>query len=201
MAAGLQSCVALVPRKSELACTEFALTVSQMEDPETRRRPERMLTMVVDAGYSDYLKSQYANYRARLQDLEQLTGFARQFESTEEFLAQLALLTNIEAEEDRPAGRDTEQLRLSTIHQAKGLEFQVVFVIMLCDGLFPSSRSLNSAETERGRTPVVPLRGRDAGQERIVFELSFNPDDRPRGWGGDAVQFQVFTRDTHRADG
>ena len=39
-------------------------------------------------------------------------------------------------------------MRLSTIHQAKGLEFAVVFVIMLCDGLFPSARSLETVEDE-----------------------------------------------------
>jgi DNA helicase-2/ATP-dependent DNA helicase PcrA len=74
--------------------------------------------------------------------------FARQYESLETFLAELALLTNVEAEQDRAASDDAEQLNLSTIHQAKGLEFKVVFVIMLCDGLFPSSRSLDSIESE-----------------------------------------------------
>jgi len=39
-------------------------------------------------------------------------------------------------------------MRLSTIHQAKGLEFKVVFVVMLCDGMFPSNRSLDSTEGE-----------------------------------------------------
>jgi DNA helicase-2/ATP-dependent DNA helicase PcrA len=52
----------------------------------------------------------------------------------------------VEAEED--PHDDVERLRLSTIHQAKGLEFDVVFVIMLCDGLFPSSRSAESADGE-----------------------------------------------------
>jgi len=66
----------------------------------------------------------------------------------EDFLTQLALLTNLEAEEEQPARDDDEQLRLSTIHQAKGLEFDVVFVIMLCDGLFPSARSLETLEGE-----------------------------------------------------
>jgi DNA helicase-2/ATP-dependent DNA helicase PcrA len=94
------------------------------------------------------LKESYANYRSRLDDLEQLAVFARQFEIVEDFLTQLALLTNLEAEDEQPADRDDEQLRLSTIHQAKGLEFDVVFVIMLCDGLFPSSRSLESEEGE-----------------------------------------------------
>src|SRR5208283_2228247 len=40
------------------------------------------------------------------------------------------------------------KIKLSTIHQAKGLEFDVVFIIMMCDGLFPSSRSMEDAEGE-----------------------------------------------------
>ena len=56
--------------------------------------------------------------------------------------------TSVEAQEERPAGTDDERLRLSTVHQAKGLEFDVVFVIMMCDGLFPSARSLKIREDE-----------------------------------------------------
>ena len=63
-------------------------------------------------------------------------------------MTQLALLTNVEAEDEQRADTDDEQLRLSTIHQAKGLEFDVVFIIMLCDGLFPSARSLETEEGE-----------------------------------------------------
>jgi len=75
--------------------------------------------------------------------------FARQFPTLEDFLTQLALLTNIEAQDEQPnPGKDDEELRLSTIHQAKGLEFDVVFVIMLCEGLFPSQRSLETLEGE-----------------------------------------------------
>ena len=107
-----------------------------------------MLRLVIDAGYDDYLKENFANYRNRLEDLEQLAVFAYQFNSTEDFLTQLALLTNVEAEDDQAAKDDAEKIKLSTIHQAKGLEFDVVFTIMLCDGLFPSSRSMESAEGE-----------------------------------------------------
>ncbi|PYJ05976.1 MAG: DNA helicase UvrD, partial [Verrucomicrobia bacterium] len=90
----------------------------------------------------------YANYRSRREDLDQLAVFARQFPTIEDFLTQLALLTNLEAEEEQPARDDDERLRLSTVHQAKGLEFDVVFVIMLCDGLFPSARSLETPDGE-----------------------------------------------------
>src|SRR5258705_13316123 len=57
------------------------------------------------------------------------------------------LLTNLEAEAEQTTN-DTEQIRLSTIHQAKGLEFDVVFLIMLCDGMFPSARSLDTMDGE-----------------------------------------------------
>jgi DNA helicase-2/ATP-dependent DNA helicase PcrA len=79
--------------------------------------------------------------------LQQLAVFANQFKTIEDFLSQLALLTNVDTEEDRPVERDDE-LRLSTIHQAKGLEFDVVFVIMLCEGLFPSARSMETPDGE-----------------------------------------------------
>jgi DNA helicase-2/ATP-dependent DNA helicase PcrA len=54
----------------------------------------------------------------------------------------------LDTESKRNTLSDPEQIRLSTIHQAKGLEFEVVFVMMLCDGLFPSSRAIESPEGE-----------------------------------------------------
>ncbi len=148
LAAALHSCAASVPKKAAAAWDQFTATVAQLEAEPVRGQTAEMIRLVLEAGYEEYLQDNYANYRARLEDVEQLGQFARQFQTVEEFLAQMALLTNLEADEDRPAGNDTEQIRLSTIHQAKGLEFKVVFVIMLCDGLFPSVRSLKSQEGE-----------------------------------------------------
>jgi len=148
IATALQKCGKSIPKKATLAWAQFATTVSQLEDAELRRKAAKMISLVIEAGYEDYLKETYANYRTRLDDLKQLAIFSQQFESVAEFLAQMALLTNVEAEEDQQSSNgDDEKIRLSTIHQAKGLEFDVVFSIMLCDGLFPSARS---AETEEG---------------------------------------------------
>ncbi len=148
LAATLQACAKSVPAKAATAWAQFVATISQLEDQTVRQSAAKMLRLVIDAGYDDYLKENFANYRNRLEDLEQLAIFAYQFNSVEDFLTQLALLTNVEAENDQAANRDTEQIKLSTIHQAKGLEFDAVFVIMLCDGLFPSERSLNSDDSE-----------------------------------------------------
>jgi hypothetical protein len=67
--------------------------------------------LVLEAGYEDYVKENYTHYRSRLEDLQQLAAFAMQFEALEDFLSQLALMTNVEAEEDRPAPAEDEQVR------------------------------------------------------------------------------------------
>ncbi len=148
IATALQKCSKSIGVKSGSAWAQFVATISQLEDETVRKSAARMLRLVIDAGYDDYLKENFANYRNRLEDLEQLAVFAFQFNSTEDFLTQLALLTNVEAEDDQAAKDDAEKIKLSTIHQAKGLEFDVVFTIMLCDGLFPSARSMESGEGE-----------------------------------------------------
>jgi DNA helicase II / ATP-dependent DNA helicase PcrA len=147
--AAVQRCAAVAPKKALVAWAELAIVLAQLEESTVRGKPGPMIRLVLEASYEGYVKEQYSNYRSRLEDLEQLSVFARQFATTEELLSQLALLTNLEADEDRPGrSTDTEQLKLSTIHQAKGLEFAAVFVIMLCDGLFPSARSLETGEGE-----------------------------------------------------
>lgn len=144
LATRLQGCAKSVPPKAATAWAQFTATIAQLEAPDTRRSASRMLKLVVQAGYDDYLRANYDNHERRLEEIEELGDFAGQFVNVEDFLTQLALLTNVEAEQD--PGDTTERLRLSTIHQAKGLEFEVVFVIMLCEGLFPSSRSVDDPD-------------------------------------------------------
>jgi len=148
IAIALQDSIARVPKKSVLNWAQFTATISQLENESVRKSAAKMLRLVIDAGYDDYLKETYDNYERRIEELQQLAEFAFQFGSVEEFLTQLALLTNVEAEDDQDSKSDAEKIRLSTIHQAKGLEFEVVFVIMLCDGMFPSARSMDSTDGE-----------------------------------------------------
>ncbi len=84
-----------------------------------------------------------------------------------------------------PPTRDDEQLRLSTIHQAKGLEFDVVFVIMLCDGLFPSARSL---ETEEGEEEERRLLYVAITRARNELYLSYPLIRATPGASGDMMQ-------------
>jgi DNA helicase-2/ATP-dependent DNA helicase PcrA len=187
VAVALQSCAASVPKKAALAWAELATSVSQLEAQEVRDQPAVLIQMILESGYEDYLQESYANYRARREDLEQLAAFARNFAGTGEFLTQLSLLSSLEAEEATPAVRDEEQVRLSTIHQAKGLEFDVVFVIMLCDGLFPSARSL---ETEKDEEEERRLFYVAITRARNELYLSYPLVRITPGRGGDMMQKQ-----------
>jgi DNA helicase-2/ATP-dependent DNA helicase PcrA len=138
-----------VPKKAAVAWAQFTATIAQCESPERRGQPGRLIRWVLEADYEDYLRKTYENARNRLEDLTQLAAYADSFEDTSLFLSELALQSNLEAEQSQPReGEEEDQLRLSTVHQAKGLEFRAVFIIMLCDGLFPSGRSAETADGE-----------------------------------------------------
>jgi DNA helicase-2/ATP-dependent DNA helicase PcrA len=80
-------------------------------------------------------------------------------------------------------------VRLSTIHQAKGLEFDVVFVIMLCDGMFPSGRSMDfpeGEEEERRLFYVAVTRARN--------ELYLSYPMVRKGFSGDGFELQRPSR-------
>jgi DNA helicase-2/ATP-dependent DNA helicase PcrA len=189
IATALQGCAKSVPKKAATAWAQFVATISQLEAPDIRNSAAKMIKLVIDAGYDDYLMENYDNHDNRLDDLEQLAVFARQFANIEEFLTQLALLTNVEAEDDKPKDRDEETVKLSTIHQAKGLEFDVVFVIMLCDGLFPSARSLDipEAEEEERRLFYVAV-------TRARNELYLSYPLIRKGFSGDGFELQQPSR-------
>ena len=122
-----------------------------------------MIHSVIEAIYDDYAKAEFPNYEARREDLKTLANFAKQYTSPGDFLDQLALLTNLDHE--ATANEDeTEMATLSSVHQAKGLEWKIVFVIWMTDGMFPSSRSLeneDAIEEERRLFYVAVTRAKD----------------------------------------
>jgi DNA helicase-2/ATP-dependent DNA helicase PcrA len=185
LAPALRACARSIPKKAAAAWTQFAATLEQLESGDVRDNATQMIGLVIDAGYEDYLEANYDNHHSRLDDLEQLASFGRQFPSLEGFLTQLALLTSIEAEDDKPAREDEEKLRLSTVHQAKGLEFDVVFIIMLCDGLFPSARS---AETPAGEEEERRLMYVAITRARNELYLTYPLVRALRGSEGDFIQ-------------
>ena len=115
----------------------------------------------------EHLKSKYDNWQERIEDLNQLSLYAQNFPTIRKFLENLSLnLSNLESKTVKSAEQTEEEnpLVLSTVHRAKGLEWRVVFIPMLCEGSFPSSRSIGdpeSFEEERRVFYVAITRAKD----------------------------------------
>jgi DNA helicase-2/ATP-dependent DNA helicase PcrA len=153
-----------VTAKSKKSWEQLAHTLDEIAPGGQANPPSEMITSVVEAIYDDYAKANFTNYELRREDLNQLAAFARQFKDAEEFLSQLALISNVDAEAAPNQTADQEAVNLSSVHQAKGLEYHTVFVIWLTDGMFPSSRSLetrDAIEEERRLFYVAITRARD----------------------------------------
>jgi DNA helicase-2/ATP-dependent DNA helicase PcrA len=152
------------PAKSKKAWEQLTHTLDEIAPAGQANMPSEMITSVVEAIYDDYAKANFTNYELRREDLNQLAIFARQFKDVHEFLSQLALISNVDAEAAPTQISDKEAVNLSSVHQAKGLEFHTVFVIWLTDGMFPSNRSLDTGdalEEERRLFYVAITRARD----------------------------------------
>ena len=135
-----------VPAKAQKSWTQLVHTLAELSPGGTPIGPSAMIESVLFAVYDEYMKSKFSNYEARREDLNTLEGFAGQFESAEEFLSQLALLGSVETADAFGGEGESEKITLSTIHQAKGLEWKVVFLVWLTEGMFPSSRSTETPE-------------------------------------------------------
>jgi DNA helicase-2/ATP-dependent DNA helicase PcrA len=153
-----------VSAKSKKHWTQLAHTLDEIAPGGQPNPPSEMIMSVVEAIYDDYAKVNFTNYELRREDLNQLAAFSQQFKDVNEFLSQLALISNVDAEAAANQTGDKEAVNLSTVHQAKGLEFHTVFVIWLTDGMFPSSRSLDTREAleeERRLFYVAITRAKD----------------------------------------
>jgi DNA helicase-2/ATP-dependent DNA helicase PcrA len=153
-----------VAPKSQKSWEQLGHTLDEIAPNWQPVAPATMIHSILEAIYDDYLQSKYANYEQRRDDLLTLENFARTFQDPVEFLSQLSLMATgssetIAAEED-----DSEKVTLSTVHQAKGLEWRAVFIIWMTDGMFPSGRSLESVEAveeERRLFYVALTRAKD----------------------------------------
>lgn len=103
--------------------------------------PGALLRAVIGSSYKDYLEAEYPDAEDRLADLEQMAQFAGRASDLAEFLSEVSL-TDAFGAPRKEAGINSKKIILSTIHQAKGLEWEAVFVIGLTEANFPNRRAM-----------------------------------------------------------
>lgn len=168
-----------VPPRVEAGWKDFSSMMRVMI--KHARLPAQMIRAINASSYQDYLEREYPNWKDRLEDLEQLALFAEGYEDLTPFLADISLYDEVVATRETYAKGDDERMVLSTIHQAKGLEWDTVFVMHLAEGSFPNHRALSEEEgmeEERRLFYVAVTRARKnlfltypmtAGHESLAF--------------------------------
>ena len=118
-----------------------------------------------ETGYLDALAAERTiEAQGRIENLEQLVEVAREFDGThaaeqdrlDVFLQETALRSDTDTRVD-----DGGMVTLMTLHNAKGLEYPIIFMIGMEEGVFPHSRSLDEGDAGGGAAPL--LRRHDAG--------------------------------------
>ena len=143
-----------------------------------------------ETGYTDALEAERTiEAQGRLENLEELVRVAREYDATAEeggslgeFLQQIALLADADSRQD-----DEGLVTLMTMHNAKGLEYPIVFMIGMEDGVFPHSRALDEGALEEERRLAY------VGITRAMRDLTLTYARRRNSFGG-AQSFGVRSR-------
>jgi DNA helicase-2/ATP-dependent DNA helicase PcrA len=176
-----------VPGKSVSHWEQLGHTLDELVTEEGFARPSEMIFSVLEGVYDEVMRESFDNYDNRRSDLEELMNYADRFDDILECLGQLSLMSAVDGD---PSGSkaelDKEQVILSSVHQAKGLEWKVVFVISLTDGMFPNGRVLDAddeymLEEERRLFYVAITRAKDE------LYLTY-PQINPKSYTGDVIQ-------------
>jgi DNA helicase II / ATP-dependent DNA helicase PcrA len=129
-------------RSAAASLASFRRTLDRLDRDPMRRNPSEAIRLIVEEGYAEYARSKFPNAQARLDDLEQLSQYALKYDSLADFMNEVALANPIAGEDVAVVGPEDERVILSSVHQAKGLEWRTVFVIWLSEGRFPSARAM-----------------------------------------------------------
>ncbi len=140
--------------------------------------PNLVIEAIMQNGYVDLLRESHTDASAREEDLIQFMNFSSSFSSLEDFLSELALLASVN-DETVETDENREHVVLSSIHQAKGLEWQIVMMIWCSEGMMPLARAVKEGgeEEERRLFYVAATRAKD--QLYLCYPLR----DYARGMG------------------
>ena len=130
-----------IARGADAALKPFRSLVGRLDAPSLRSSPAEAIRFVVESVYRDYARAKFPNGDARLDDLEQLAQFAQSYESLPGFLEEVTLFNELSGEDVAAGEASDDRVVLSSVHQAKGLEWNRVAVMWLSEGRFPSYRA------------------------------------------------------------
>ena len=141
--------MAAVPTKSKGFFAGFVADLRKIQAAKPQTNPSGAIAAILKSGYPATVKSRYERPENRLADIEQLGVLAAKYDNLERWIAELLLAGDVYGMDTLDADEESAgTLVLSTIHQAKGLEWSRVFVPRLIEDGFPSMRALAEPDGE-----------------------------------------------------
>lgn len=138
--------IKLLPSNKTTSLVPLLKTLENLRSQISMRKPSDIVEDVIEY-YRPILKDKYDDYNKREKDLDHFQYLSEQYSNLEDFISDTALEPpDASVEGMYKRNSDDEALTISTIHSAKGLEWDSVFIIGAVDGRFPSAYSFNSAE-------------------------------------------------------
>ncbi|EKE00058.1 MAG: hypothetical protein ACD_22C00100G0022 [uncultured bacterium] len=113
-----------------------------LEQKEKLATIEMMDMILEDTGYLQWLDDGTEEGKSRVENIQELRSVATQFVNLQDFLENVALIES----SDKPSSENFNAVTLMTVHASKGLEFPVVFIIGMEEGLFPHMQSMMELE-------------------------------------------------------
>ncbi len=126
----------------------FESAASPKGDDYSDIKMAQIIKMACPEWYVQAMKSEYENWDERVDDFDTLAEYASRFNSVSGFLESASLEIS---EAENGSQQRPDCVRMMTIHQAKGLEFKAVFIIGVCDGLFPLQRCIEDGDIDEER--------------------------------------------------
>lgn len=164
-----------VPGNDRIADLFRFLVSIEPNDMPISEKVERLIRY-----YRPIMKAKYDDFTKREKDIEVFAEIAGRYRSLNSFLADMALDPPTESTAGLEPGEEDEKLVLSTIHSAKGLEWDTAFIITAVDGRFPSFRAaddFDAMEEERRLMYVATTRAKN----RLIISYPIDIYDRESG--------------------
>ena len=138
--------MAMFPAKTKGFFAGFVADLRKIEAAHPETDPSAAIGAILKGGYPATVRSRYERPDNRLADIEQLAVLAARYDSLEKMIADLLLAGDVYGADTLSAEEPGEVLVLSSIHQAKGLEWSRVFILRLIEESFPNRRALDEAD-------------------------------------------------------
>jgi DNA helicase-2/ATP-dependent DNA helicase PcrA len=169
-----------VPAAVERDYQRLAELMEKLGEPG---RPWPGQVRLVREWYQPHLERLFEHFHTRIGDLDQLEQLSQQYGSRERFITELTLdPPNVTGDLSGPASHDEDYLVLSTVHSAKGMEWDTVYVLNVVDGSFPNEFATRPEQIDEERRLLYVAMTRARNELQLLQPLKYPlTQQAPRG--------------------